>query len=51
MDIDAILDSIDEDAIEDAALVLKDSVVAAAIELAKALAAILKDYVTKFLAA
>lgn len=49
MDIDAILGGIDEDAImdevESAAMVLKDKVVAAALELAKALVAIFKEYV------
>lgn len=48
MDFDAILGSIDEDAIEEAvenaALALKDSVIAAAIEFAKALVAVLKEY-------
>ncbi len=45
MDIDEILDSIDEEAIEDAAMELKDSVVAAAIDLLKSLVVIIKNYV------
>ncbi len=51
----SVIENIDEDAImggiEDAAMVMKDAIVAAAIELAKALVVILKNYVAGMVAA